>query len=105
MALHLRRIIWPYEAMKCDVTKKILSYGDYYYEDDTDGLIVDADYYHRRKQAEKLEEAARELPYAYDPETYRIKMRQAERDFLELTLMDREVCNPRNTHTIKDGDR
>ena len=100
MALHLKRITWPYECFKCDVTKKILSYGDYYYEDDVDGLIVDAEYYHDKKMADKLEKAQDDFRYALNPEEYRLKMRQAERDFMEMTLLDREVYRP-----DKDGEK
>ena len=37
MALQLKRITWPYDCVKCDITRKLLAYGDYYYEDDEDG--------------------------------------------------------------------
>jgi hypothetical protein len=94
MALHLKRITWPYEAMKCNVTKKLLSYGDYYYEDDVDGLIVDAEYYHKRKHNEKIQEAMYENRHAFDELSYRKMMLEAERNFLETTLMDRILAKP-----------
>lgn len=102
MALHFKRITWPYEAIKCDITKKLLTYGDYYYEDDVDGLIVDATYYHTRKRAEKLQAAQDDLRNALNPEEYRLKMRQAEREYMEMTLMDRAVYNP---YPTKDGEQ
>ena len=57
MALHLKRIVDPYFCCRCDITRKIIAYGDYYYEDDEDGFIVDYNYYYDRKMAEKMEKA------------------------------------------------
>lgn len=39
MALHLKRITDPYFCCHCDITRKLITYGDYYYEDDEDGFI------------------------------------------------------------------
>ena len=104
MALVLKRITWPYDAVKCDITRKLLAYGDYYYEDDEDGLIVDADYYYRRKMEEKYEKAYQnpELNVPQDAMSYRIAMLQAERRHLDRGLLDRPVAG--KTHPTKGGD-
>ena len=39
MALQLKRITWPYDCVKCDITRKLLAYGDYYYEYLDRGLL------------------------------------------------------------------
>lgn len=91
MALELKRIIHPYECVKCHITGEIIAYGDYYYEDDDDGLIVDFNYYHDMKQEKKIREAEYEIERALDLQEYEQRMRQAEREFLMATLFDRNV--------------
>lgn len=91
MALELKRIIHPYECVKCHVTGEIIAYGDYYYEDDVDGFIVDFNYYYDRKQEQKMREAEWEIERALDLQEYSQKMKQAERDFLTATLFDRPL--------------
>ena len=38
--LYLKRIVNDYEFLKCGISNELIAYGDYYYEDDEDGLIV-----------------------------------------------------------------
>lgn len=45
---------------------------------------------------EKMEEALDDFRDAYSPEEYRLKMREAERRFMESTLLDREVLTAEN---------
>lgn len=94
MALVLKRITWPYDCVKCDITRRLLSYGNYYYEDDEDGLIVDAEYYHQRKMANRYEEAMQnpELMSGADAMSYQAAMRAAERKYLDRGLLDRPVA-------------
>lgn len=94
MALQLKRITWPYDCVKCDITRKLIAYGEYYYEDDEDGLIVDAEYYHQRKMNEKFEEALLnpELNVPQDAMSYRMAMLEAERKHLDRGLLDRPVA-------------
>lgn len=94
MALQLKRITWPYDAIKCDITRKLLAYGDFYYEDDEDGFIVDADYYYNRKMQEKFEKAYMnpELNIPQDAMSYKIAMLQKEREYLDRGLLDRPVA-------------
>lgn len=91
MALELKRITLPYECIKCDITKEILVYGDYYYEDDVDGLIVDFRYYYDMKQQKKIEQAQVNIDRALTTQEYSQRMRNAERDFLTATVFDRPL--------------
>lgn len=94
MALHLKRITDPYFCCHCDVTRKIIMYPDYYYEDDEDGFIVDYNYYYDRKLAEQRQAALQnpEIQHAMDSMSYHTMMRQAERQFLERTLFERTLA-------------
>ena len=93
MALELKRITWPYDCVKCDITRKLIAYGEYYYEDDEDGFIVDAEYYHQRKMADKYEQALQnpELYAGQDAISYQAQMRAAERKLLDRGLLERPV--------------
>lgn len=104
MALHLKRMTNPYECFRCDITKKLIAYPDYYYEDDEDGLRVDADYYHRRKMQAKMEEALLnpELNIPQDAMSYQTAMRQKEREYLDRGLLDRPVVG--KTYPTKGGN-
>lgn len=91
MALVLKRMIHPYEALKCHITGKILAWGDYYYEDDVDGLVVDFNYYYDTKQAMKQEQASYLIEEALTMKEYEIKMKEAEREFLHSTVFERPL--------------
>ena len=95
MALHLKRIVDPYFCCRCDITRKIIAYGDYYYEDDEDGFIVDYNYYYDRKMAEKMEQALLnpEIQAAQDSISYQTQMRAAERQLLDKTLFERPLAS------------
>lgn len=94
MALVLKRITWPYDCVKCDITRKLIAYGEFYYEDDEDGFIVDAEYYYQRKMQAKYEEAFAnpELNIGTDVISYQTAMRQAERRLLDRGLLERPVA-------------
>lgn len=94
MALVLKRITWPYDCVKCDLTRKLIAYGEFYYEDDEDGLIVDAEYYHQRKMQDKYEEAMMnpEINIGADVMGYHAAMREAERRILEQGLLNRPIA-------------
>lgn len=103
MALVLKRITDPYYCVKCDITRKLLAYGDFYYEDDEDGLIVDAEYYYQRKMQQKYDEAFMnpELMVGQDVIAYKTMLRQKEREFLDKGLLNRPVAG--KTYTSKGG--
>ena len=98
----LKRIINPYEAVKCSITKEWIQYPDYYYEDDEDGLIVSYDYYCEEKKRRRLEKAEPDVNLATSSIEYRVMLKEKERQFLEKTLFDRPIFD--NNMLKKDGD-
>lgn len=91
MALELKRITIPTECLKCHITGKIIAWGDYYYEDDVDGFVVDFKYYHDEKERRKLKEAEAQIERALTQEEYKQRMKQAEHEFLTATVFDRPL--------------
>lgn len=91
MALELKRMIHPYECLKCQATGELLVWGDYYYEDDIDGFIVGFNYYHDTKEAMKKEQASHAIEYALTMEEHKQRMKQAEKEFLNMTIFDRPL--------------
>lgn len=102
MALMLKRITNPYEAVKCSITKEWIMYPDYYYEDDQDGLIVSYDYYCEEKKRRKLEKAEKDVNLATSAVEYKVLLKEKEREFLEKTLFERPIFD--NNTLKKDGD-
>ena len=94
MALILKRITNPYECVRCSVTNKLISYGEEYYWDPIDNFIVDFEYYYDRKLAMKREEAMWKVHQATSLLSYKQQMLNAEIDFLEQTMYDREIYDP-----------
>ena len=93
--LHLKRITDPYFACKCDITKKLIAYGDYYYEDDEDGFIVDYNYYYDRKKQQRMEQALNnpEIAATFDSISYKTMMWEAERQMLDRSLFKRKLAS------------
>ena len=91
--LHLKRVTQRYEFIKCKISGKIMTYGDWYYEDDDDGLIVDAIVYKdmERKQREEDWDYSR-IQLAENEREYREKLREMQRKHLQETLLNREVA-------------
>lgn len=89
--LRLKQVTMPYEFLKCHISGELIGFGDFYFEDDTDGLIVKQTVYHelkeRRRQAtfdySKLERATSEREY-------REMLKQAQRQLKTDTLLDRK---------------
>lgn len=94
MALMLKRVTNPYECVKCSITKKLISYGEEYLEDDIDGTIVDFNYYYDKKINKKRQEAYDTLVNdAMDRFAYRQSLIQKQRDFLDKTILDRPLVD------------
>ena len=90
--LHLKRVVHDYEFMKCKISGELIGYGDYYYEDDEDGLIVKARVYHEIMDQKKREAFDySKLRNAQSEREYAALLRSAERDLLEGTLAERKV--------------
>lgn len=95
MALILKRITHPYECIRCSVTKKLITYGEEYYWDPIDNFVVDFEYYYDRKMAMKRDANLYKIQNAMNALSYKQQMINAERDFLEQTVFDREIYDPR----------
>lgn len=91
--LHLKQIKYWTDFIKCDITKKVMTYGDYYYEDDEDGLIIDAYYYNDLKRANSKEVFDMEdrLARLSSYKDYKQALKEAERQYLTAGLLDRKL--------------
>ena len=94
MALILQRITNPYECVRCCVTRKLITYGEEYYWDPIDNFVVDFEYYYDRKLAMERERNMYKIQNAMNALSYKQQLINAERDFLEKTLFDREIYDP-----------
>ena len=80
------------DFLRCGVSKQAIGYGDYYYEDDEDGLIVKAKVYQELKEKKRLNDWDYTLlNNAQNQYEYGKTMRQMERDYFATTLFDRKV--------------
>ena len=91
--LHLKRITRFNEFLRCKVSDQIMMYGDFYYEDDEDGLIVSAKYYHDLKKQRKEENWDYSLRDGFESQKeYQDQLREAEKALFESTVLDREIA-------------
>lgn len=89
--LHLKRVQYFTDFMKCSVSKEVIRHGDYYYEDDEDGVIIKATVYARmKKEKEEAEFDYSKLNQAESVRDYESALKQYEREFLEGTIFDRK---------------
>jgi hypothetical protein len=92
--LHLKRVIHFNDFIRCKVSGDIISYGDFYYEDDEDGLIVKATVYKAMLKEQKLNEFNYEkLQRAESQMEYQQALKEYERQFLTQTLLERKVAH------------
>lgn len=90
--LRLKRVVYDYEYRNCDISGEIIGYGDFYYEDDEDGLVVKARVYHELKEREARERFDySKLINAECQREYRELLKQAEKQLKTDTLLDRTV--------------
>ena len=89
--LHLKRVQYFTDFMKCHVSKEIIKHGDYYYEDDEDGMIIKASVYGKMKK-EKFEDEFdyTKLNQAESIRDYESSLKEYEREFLKSTVFDRK---------------
>lgn len=92
MALILKRVTNPYECVRCSITKKCISYGEEYYEDDEDGTIIDFNYYYDMMFQKKVEDAMPQLEASMDRFAYQQMMLEKQRQFLDKTKFDRKMA-------------
>lgn len=100
--LILKRMIYPYEVLKCKVSGEFIVYGDFYYEDDVDKTVVKATVY------KKMQQEARDnafdyslLEKAHNQKEYREMVKRAEKDYLRATILDRPIFD--QGHLKKNG--
>lgn len=90
--LVLKRVLHFNDFLKCDVSREIIRYGDYYYEDDEDGTIIKASVYGELKKQRKWEEYDyTKFNQAQSERDYRQMLRQYEREFLMQNVLDRKI--------------
>jgi hypothetical protein len=81
------------ELYKCKISGEFIAPGDYYYEDDTDGLIVKATVYKKMLDKKKEEEFDySKLEQAKSQGDYEAQLKQAEKEFLTVTIFERQVA-------------
>lgn len=101
--LILKRMIHPYEVMKCKVSGEFIVYGDFYYEDDEDkNVVVKATVY--KKMQQEARDAAFDyslLAKAQNQKEYKELVKRAERDYLRATILDRPIFD--QGHVKRNG--
>ncbi|PTY93054.1 hypothetical protein [Heyndrickxia sporothermodurans] len=92
--LHLKRVLHFNDFIRCKISGDIISYGDFYYEDDEDGLIVKATVYKAMQEEKRLNEFNYEkLEKAESQLEYQQALKEYERQFLTQTLFERKVAH------------
>lgn len=99
--LILNRMIHPFEVRTCRISGEMIIYGDFYYEDDEDGVVIKASVY------KKLQQEAREDAFDYtlynqakSEKEYKEMIKKAEQHYLKQTILDRKICE---NGVIKDS--
>lgn len=91
--LFLKRNIHFNEVMKCSISKELIIYGDYYYEDDEDGAIIKATVYAQMKKEQKEAEFNfSRLNRAEAQRDYEAVLKEYEREYLQKTILDRPIA-------------
>lgn len=92
--LILNRNLTPYEVMTCKLTGNLIVYGDYYYEDTEDNTVVLAREYDKlkKKSIASLPQYQELLLKAQNEQEYRQALDQAQRDYLNQTILNKEIA-------------
>lgn len=91
--LWLKRVVNDYEFMKCHISDELIAYGDFYYEDDEDGLIIKARVYNELKEKARRDAFDySKLEQATCQRDYERLLREAERELKTQTIFDRKVA-------------
>ena len=91
--LWLKRNQYFNELYKCGISEELIGPGDYYYEDDEDGLIIKATVYRRLLDQEKRDRFDySKLNNARSQREYEDLLKRAEQEFLTQTIFDRKVA-------------
>lgn len=90
--LMLKRITRFNEFLKCKASGKIMMYGDFYYEDDETGDVIDAKYYHNQMMEKRKEEFDNSiLERAQSQKEYQDELKKAEQEYLTATMLSKYV--------------
>ena len=103
--LHLHRMVYPNEALECKASGKILMPGDFYYQDDETGEIIDAQFLYQKKMERRREN----WPYTQDYENaqsqrqYEQELKQAEMEALAESVLDRPIWGRESENRDKEA--
>lgn len=93
--LRLKQVTQPFTWERDHITNDYITYGQFYYEDDKDGLVISRDTYVRfKKEKERAEWDYSNLERLASQREYEEVMKEQTRQMLADTLMDRKVENP-----------
>ena len=91
--LWLKRNIYWNQLEKCDVSGELIAPGDYYYQDDVDGIKIKATVYKKMKDKRKEDEWDYEtLNMATSEREYKEMLKRATMDMLASSVLDRKVA-------------
>ena len=101
--LILKRMIYPYEVLKCKVSGEFIVYGDFYYEDDEDKTLVVKSTVYKKMQQEARDAAFDYslLQKAQNQKEYKELVKRAEKDYLRATILDRPIFD--QGHVKRNG--
>ena len=89
--LHLKRVQYFTDFLRCKISNELISHGDYYYEDDEDGTIIKASVYGKMKKDKREEEFDyTKLNEAESLRDYQAALKEYEREFLKGSILDRK---------------
>lgn len=104
--LFLKQITQMYEVRKCGISGEFIKYGQYFYEDDTDGAIVKFEVY-KKMQADAIADRFDYslLEKATSNREYEEMLKRAQRDFLHSSILDRQIAEKGQVHETGLGER
>ena len=91
--LWLKRITTFNEVKRCKVTEEYIQYGDFYYEDDEDGMVIKATVYRdlRDQYREDTFDDSR-LRKAESQRDYEDALRPMQQDFWARDVVKRKIA-------------
>lgn len=103
--LWLKRNIRFNEVMKCDVSDEAILPGDFYYIDDVDGIRIKASVYKAMKDKRTEEEwDYSKLNAAENEVEYKRMLREATRQMLASSVLDRKVAGRYDPHPEQEDE-
>lgn len=92
--LILKQINQPYEVRTCKISGEMIKYGDFFYEDDVDGVCVLASVYKKMQDQRRKESFDySELNRCQSEIEYQNYIKRAEKEFLHASILDREIID------------